>query len=169
PSASALSSTTSAAAASISRGLAPSASPNCARPTCSTRWTTSTASTARHWPRWRAGARRSAQNLLEEIGAASEPPLDNFLTALSIPEVGGATATALAREFGSLDALIDADTDELEAVDDVGPIVAETIREFFENPENRDAIDALLQVGVDPQPVEGADVGDQLDGLTFVF
>ena len=112
---------------------------------------------------------KSAQNLLEEIDAASEPPLDDFLTALSIPEVGGATATALAREFGSLDALIDADTDALEAVDDVGPIVAETIREFFDNPENRDAIDALLEAGVDPQPVEGADAGDELDGLTFVF
>ena len=112
---------------------------------------------------------KSAQNLLDEIDAASEPPLDSFLTALSIPEVGGATATALAREFGSLDALLDADTDALEAVDDVGPIVAETIRDFFDNPDNRDAIDALLEAGVDPQPVEGADAGDELDGLTFVF
>ena len=112
---------------------------------------------------------KSAQNLLDEIDAASEPPLDSFLTALSIPEVGGATATALAREFGSLDALLDADTDALEAVDDVGPIVAETIREFFDNPDNRAAIDALLDAGVDPQPVDGVDAGDELDGLTFVF
>ena len=112
---------------------------------------------------------KSAQNLLDEIDAASEPPLDSFLTALSIPEVGGATATALAREFGSLDALLDADTDDLEAVDDVGPIVAETIRDFFDNPDNCDAIDALLDTGVDPQPVEGVDTGDELDGLTFVF
>ena len=112
---------------------------------------------------------KSAQNLLDEIDAASEPPLDSFLTALSIPEVGGATATALAREFGDLDALLDADTDALEAVNDVGPIVAETIRDFFDNPDNRDAIDDLLEAGVDPQPVEGADAGDELDGLTFVF
>ncbi|TQQ83763.1 NAD-dependent DNA ligase LigA [Halonotius terrestris] len=112
---------------------------------------------------------KSAQNLLDEIDAASEPPLDSFLTALSIPEVGGATATALAREFSSLDALIDADSDALEAIDDVGPIVAETIRDFFENPDNRAAIDALLEAGVDPQPVEGADAGDELAGLTFVF
>ena len=111
----------------------------------------------------------SAQNLLDEIDAASEPPLDDFLTALSIPEVGGATATALAREFGSLDDLIDADPDALESVDDVGPIVAEKIREFFDNPENQAAIDSLFNAGVDPQPVEGADAGDELAGLTFVF
>jgi len=112
---------------------------------------------------------KSAQNLLDEIDAASEPPLDAFLTALSIPEVGGATATALAQEFGSLTALINADTGALEAVDDVGPIIAETIRAFFDNPDNRAAIDALLEAGVDPQPVDKANGSNELGGLTFVF
>ena len=112
---------------------------------------------------------KSARNLLDEIDAASEPPLDAFLTALSIPEVGGATATALAREFGDLDALIGADTDALEVVDDVGSVVAATIRDFFDNPENRAAIDALLDAGVEPQPVAGIEAGDELGGLTFVF
>ena len=112
---------------------------------------------------------KSAQNLLEEIDDAREPPLDSFLTALSIPDVGGSTASALAREFGSLDELINADREELETVDDVGPIVAGKIRDFFESEQNRAALDELLEAGVDPESVETDAGGDQLDGLTFVF
>ncbi len=112
---------------------------------------------------------KSADNLLEEIDAAREPQLDSFLTALSIPEVGGSTASALAREFGSLDAVIEADPDELEAVDDVGPIVAEKIRTFFGNPNNRSALDELRNAGVEPQSVAVDDGSDELSGLTFVF
>ena len=112
---------------------------------------------------------KSAQNLLEEIDDAREPPLDSFLTALSIPDVGGSTASALAREFGSLDELINADREALETVDDVGPIVAGTIRDFFESEQNRAALDELLEAGVDPESVETDVGGDQLAGLTFVF
>jgi len=112
---------------------------------------------------------KSARNLIEEIDAAREPPLDSFLTALSIPEVGGSTATELAAEFGSLEAVINADREELEAVDDVGPIVAEKIRDFFDTPENRAALDELLAAGVAPESVEVDEAADELDGLTFVF
>ena len=112
---------------------------------------------------------KSAQNLVDEIDAAREPPLGSFLTALSIPDVGASTASALAREFGSLDGLIQADEDDLEAVDDVGPIVSEKIREFFDNSENRAALDELLDAGVEPESVEPDAGGNQLDGLTFVF
>ena len=111
---------------------------------------------------------QSAQNLIEEIDAAREPPLDSFLTALSVPKVGAATATALASEFGSLESLINSEPSELEAVDDVGPIVAEKIRGFFANDENRAALDALLNAGVDPQSVD-TEEADELAGLTFVF
>src|SRR6056297_1670473 len=112
---------------------------------------------------------KSARNLVDEIDAAREPPLDSFLTALSIPEVGGSTATELAAEFGSLEAVINADREELEAVDDVGPIVAEKIRDFFDTPENRAALDELLAAGVAPESVEVDEAADELDGLTFVF
>ena len=112
---------------------------------------------------------KSAQNLVDEIDAAREPPLGSFLTALSIPDVGASTASALARAFGSLDSLIQADEDDLEAVDDVGPIVSEKIREFFDNSENRAALDELLDAGVEPESVEPDAGGNQLDGLTFVF
>ena len=112
---------------------------------------------------------KSARNLVDEIDAAREPSLDDFLSALSIPEVGASTATELAAEFGSLEALTDAEPAELEAVDDVGPIVAETIQDFFETPENRAALDELLDAGVDPQAADTAETDDDLDGLTFVF
>ena len=112
---------------------------------------------------------KSAANLLAELDAAKEPPLAEFLTALGVPEVGSATATNLAREFGSLDGLMDASEAELEAVPDVGPRVAGEIRDFFESEQNREIIASLRERGVDPQTVEPEDAGDELDGLTFVF
>ena len=76
---------------------------------------------------------RSAENLLTELDAAKEPPLDDFLAAIGVPEVGPTTASALARHFGTLDALLDADEDDLRAVDDVGEVVAREIRGFFDS------------------------------------
>jgi DNA ligase (NAD+) len=110
----------------------------------------------------------SADNLVREIAAAKSPSLSNFLVGLGVPDVGGATARNLARAFGTLDAVIDASTEELEAVDDVGPTVAERIREFFANERNREAVAELRSLGVDPETEATAD-GDELDGLTFVF
>jgi DNA ligase (NAD+) len=122
---------------------------------------------------------RSATKLLAEVDAAREPPLDDFLSALGIPEVGQSTARNLAREFGSVDALplendADADADfdtfeeRLQTVPDVGPTVAHHIREFFENPDNRAALTDLLDE-VDPQDVETDGDETPLEGLTFVF
>ena len=110
---------------------------------------------------------QSVANLQEELEASREPPLDDFLAALNVPSLGDATATALAREFGSFEAVMDADREQLQAVDDIGPKVAEEIREFFETERNREAIERLLE-HVDPQPYE-VEGGDELDGLTFVF
>ncbi|WP_136687576.1 NAD-dependent DNA ligase LigA [Halorhabdus amylolytica] len=110
---------------------------------------------------------QSVANLQEELEASREPPLDDFLAALNVPSLGDATATALAREFGTFEAVMVADHEELQAVEDVGPKVAEEIREFFESERNREAIERLLD-HVDPQPYEVAG-GDELDGLTFVF
>jgi DNA ligase (NAD+) len=118
---------------------------------------------------------RSAEKLLGEIDDAREPPLDAFLAALGIPEVGESTARNVAREFTSIDALpladdadFDAFEERLQTVPDVGPTVAHHVREFFENPENRVALTDLLSE-VDPQDVEADDGDAPLDGLTFVF
>ncbi len=119
----------------------------------------------------------SARNLIDELEATKRPPLDDFLAGLGIPDVGATTARALARHFGDLDALLDADGNALREVDDVGPEVAASIRGFLDAPENRAAIEGLRERGVDPRPMEteedagadGADDADALAGQTFVF
>ena len=110
----------------------------------------------------------SAQNLVAELEAAKAPPLDDFLTALGVPEVGPTTARSLTRTFGTLDAVMDADEESLREVDDVGETVAHEIREFFGSERNREVIEALRERGVSPQEVD-VETGAALDGLTFVF
>ena len=110
----------------------------------------------------------SARNLLAELDTAREPPLSEFLAALGIPEVGGATARELARAFGSFETTRDADEGELTDVPEVGPTVASRIRTFFDSEANLEAVNALLE-HVDPEEVEDEEAGDELEGLTFVF
>ncbi len=110
---------------------------------------------------------RSAEKLVGEIQATTEPALADFLTALGIPEVGETTARALAGEFGSFEAIRNASEEELRAVEDVGPTVAAEIRGFFESERNREAIEALL-AHVDPREAETSG-GEELSGETFVF
>ncbi|WP_430504128.1 NAD-dependent DNA ligase LigA [Haloparvum sp. PAK95] len=110
----------------------------------------------------------SAENLIAELEASKHPPLDEFLAALGIPEVGPATARNLATHFGDLDSLLDADVDEFETVEDIGTTVAEEIHDFLSHERNRETIEELRELGVDPQSVE-AETGEELEGLTFVF
>jgi DNA ligase (NAD+) len=112
---------------------------------------------------------RSAENLLAELDAAMDPPLDEYLTAIGVPQVGPTTAAALARAFGTLEAVMDADEDELRTVDDVGPVVADEIRTFFASDRNRAVIRRLRDAGVEPRAADREAGGDELDGLTFVF
>jgi DNA ligase (NAD+) len=110
---------------------------------------------------------RSAENLLAELEASTEPPLVDFLSALGVPQVGPTTAADVARHFGTLDAVMDADAEELQRVEGVGPTVAEEIAEFFASERNREVVAALRERGVEPQAAETA--GDAVEGLTFVF
>ena len=88
-------------------------------------------------------AEKSAQNLKDGIERARRTTLDRLLYALGIRDVGEATAAALAAHFGSLQALRDADEDDLVEVPDVGPVVAASIRQFFGDARNTEVIDAL--------------------------
>ncbi|WP_121744229.1 NAD-dependent DNA ligase LigA [Natronorubrum halophilum] len=113
----------------------------------------------------------SAENLLSELEASREPPLDDFLSALGIPHVGPTTARELAREFGAFEAFreaAEADPGRLEGVDDVGETVAQQLHEFFASEANAAAVDALLE-HVSPRESELESGGDDLEGLTFVF
>ena len=109
----------------------------------------------------------SAENLVREIAATTEPALADFLTALGIPEVGDTTARALSRAFGTFEAVREASEDQLRDVEDVGPTVAAEARDFFDSERNAAVIDGLLE-HVDPQPADTGD-GEALAGETFVF
>ena len=106
-----------------------------------------------------------ADNLVRAIAHSKATTLPRFLYALGIREVGEATALALARHFGRLDALMAADEAALMQVPDVGPVVAESVAMFFRQPHNREVIARLRELGVHwpdmeaegerPQPLAG--------------
>ncbi|WP_114576795.1 NAD-dependent DNA ligase LigA [Saliphagus sp. LR7] len=113
----------------------------------------------------------SANNVMSEIEASREPPLDEFLSALGIPHVGPATARALAAEFGTFDAVRETALEEPDALEDAGEIgdtVSETIHEFFASEGNARVVDRLLD-HVSPQEAAIEEGGEELEGLTFVF
>ncbi|WBU39592.1 MULTISPECIES: NAD-dependent DNA ligase LigA [Marinobacter] len=91
---------------------------------------------------------KSAGNLVAAIDRARKPVLWRFLYALGIREVGEATAKSLASHFGTLEAISAADDEALQAVPDVGPIVAGHIRSFFDQPHNQETLQALKDTGV---------------------
>jgi len=118
-------------------------------------------------------AEKSATNLINAISASKHPMLSRFIFALGIREVGETSSSQLAATFGSLEALREASTEALEAVDDVGPIMAQNIHAFFNDPAQLAIVDELLSAGVQwTAPVDQADSGtasDRLQGNTYVL
>lgn len=115
-------------------------------------------------------AEKSARNLVNALEAAKQTTLPRFIYALGIREVGEATAQALAAHFGSLERLMAADEDALNEVPDVGPVVARSIRHFFDQPHNREVIAGLIKQGVTWDETEPAVSGPQtLAGQTYVL
>ena len=99
-------------------------------------------------------ATKWADNLVKAISASKDSTLERVLYALGIRDVGESTAKTLARHFGALQPLMDADEEALKQVPDVGPVVAARIAHFFAQPHNREVIAALQAAGVHWQ--EGA-------------
>ncbi len=113
---------------------------------------------------------KSAANLVAAIDKSRATTLSRFLFALGIREVGEATAQALANYFGDLNTLVKADSETLQQVPDVGPVVAEHVANFFHQPHNQDVIAALLEAEIRWPAIEvrGADA-QPLAGQTFVL
>jgi len=115
-------------------------------------------------------ADKSATNLTAAITASKETTLAKFLYSLGIREVGEATAQTLANNFGSLDAVIEADAEQLLDVDDIGPVVAKHIVNFFSNPDNLSIIQALRESGVNWADIDqNAQASQPLKGQTWVL
>ncbi|KAB7628458.1 NAD-dependent DNA ligase LigA [Alkalilimnicola sp. S0819] len=113
---------------------------------------------------------KSAQKLLDAIEHSKATTLARFLYALGINQVGEVTAQALAAHFGDLPPLLEADEAALVEVPDVGPVVAQSIRHFLDQPHNRQVIDGLIRAGVHWPVVERPSPDEQpLAGQTFVL
>ncbi|MBW1953340.1 MAG: NAD-dependent DNA ligase LigA, partial [Deltaproteobacteria bacterium] len=113
-------------------------------------------------------AEKSAKNIITAIQASKRPELGRFIYALGIRYVGEATANLLAQHFQSLDALRAASLEELLQVEGVGPQVAKSIRDYFQNPHQQRLLDELLAAGLEIQPPESPPE-TPLAGKTFVF
>ena len=115
-------------------------------------------------------ADKSARNLVAALEKSKQTTLARFVFGLGIRHVGEATAKALARHFGTLNSIMDAASDQLLEVADVGPIVAKSIRTFFDQPHNREVVEQLRACGVTWEEGEPAAVVFRpLSGKTFVI
>jgi len=112
---------------------------------------------------------KSSQNLLDEIAKSKKRNLTRLIFALGIRFVGERTAQALASSFPDLDSLAEASLDELIAIQDIGPKVAESIVFFFKQPENRLLIDHLRAAGVNFASTTKKISSSILEGQTFVL
>ncbi|HET7705875.1 MAG TPA: NAD-dependent DNA ligase LigA [Thermoanaerobaculia bacterium] len=109
----------------------------------------------------------SATRLIEQVEKSKTNELSSFIFALGIRFVGERAAKVLAERFRSVKALMDATTEELVAVGEIGPKVAESITFYFSVPANRERVEKMLRLGVSPRHVPRA-TGDRLAGRTVV-
>jgi DNA ligase (NAD+) len=111
---------------------------------------------------------KSIHNLLSSVDESRRRPLVNLLRALGIPHVGYRAAEVLAQEVGSLEKLETMAVEELEAIEGIGPIIAEAIAAFFQEKRNREVLERLRAGGVAPAPPAAKKKGP-LSGRSFVL
>ena len=115
-------------------------------------------------------AEKSANNLLASLERSKQTTLPRFLFGLGIRHVGEATAKDLARHFGGIEAIMDASVDQLLMVNDVGPVVAQSLRTFFDQAHNREVVEQLRACGVHwEESAPGARLDLPLAGHTYVI
>ena len=113
-------------------------------------------------------AEKSAQNLIDSIENSKNPPLDKFIFALGIRNVGERTAKLLTARFGSIENLIDAPIEDLTVINEIGPEIAASIIKFFHEPKNKEVMEKFRKAGVKPQKKEIA-ADNALQGKSFVL
>jgi DNA ligase (NAD+) len=111
----------------------------------------------------------SAGNLVAAIEASKSRPLDRLIFALGIPGVGTRAAEILADAFGSLEALMAASADQLEALDEIGPTTADSVLKFLQSERNRAVIAKLRAAGVATRGTKRRPAGEALAGKTIVI
>jgi DNA ligase (NAD+) len=114
-------------------------------------------------------ADKSAQNLVDAIAKSAKPTLARFIYALGIREVGEATALNLATEYAELDSITAASEEQLQEVQDIGPIVAKHIVHFFAQKHNQDVINQLLKHIEIQQQLKPKTTSSRVAGKTFVI
>jgi len=114
-------------------------------------------------------AEKSAQNIIDAVERSKERPLSRVIFALGIRHVGSEMADRLAEHFGSIDAVAEASVEELESVPTVGPKIAQSVRAYFEDEDNRRIIDKLRRAGVRLAEERAVREEGPLRGLTFVI
>ena len=113
-------------------------------------------------------ADKSADNLLDGIARSKEQNLSRFIYALGIRHVGIHTADILAREFNSIEKIIKSDIDSLILINDIGPIVAESVCDFFKRSDTKIVLRKLKKAGLKMQEDLGS-IDGKLKGMSFVF
>ena len=114
--------------------------------------------------------RKSAENLVNAIERSKDQPFNRVLYALGIPGIGYVNARAIASHFGSVDRLLSASMEDIEAVEGIGPVLAGTIRETLDEPRNQQLIADLRRIGLNfEQEGAGADGELPLAGKSFVL
>ena len=113
---------------------------------------------------------KSVSNLLNAIEKSKSQPLSSILVALGIDFVGGEVAAVLARQFGSMDEIRNASKDKLVAINMIGPKIAQSVVDYFENPANREVVKKLVdaKVNMTDESASTIGVGTLLKGKRFV-
>jgi DNA ligase (NAD+) len=114
-------------------------------------------------------AEKKAENLLAAIEKSKKQPLNRLIFALGIRHVGEKAARTLAEKFGALDKLIRAKTGELTTINEVGPVIAESLEKFFSQPQTRNLIAKLKEAGLKMEQGAERKPSRILSGKTFVF
>ena len=113
--------------------------------------------------------KKFAQNLINSINASKQNDLYRLITALGIRHVGAKAAKILAKRYENMDNLSEATIESLSQVEEIGPIVANSIREFFEQEQTKDLLKRLKEAGINMNRLKEEDEDDRFAGKTFVL